>query len=257
MKDWQKSPFNIYNLPLTLKGFTLSEVLITLSIIGVVATMTIPILSNYFIESSTISSVKKVQSVLSQAVSKYAIDNNCVGNLADCGLFNNGSTETEAGHLAAWNALKPYLKLIKDCGTETNKGCFAPNVNYIWLNKTNASYDYLGNLDNMNQGKGVLADGISIWIDDFADNCITDRTDGSRTSPLSTVCAQVIIDINGSKKPNQVGKDTFFWYIAKNGVVYAMGSLNDFYQGCSPTGSTSATPFDGRGAACTAEYLKK
>lgn len=239
------------------KGFTLAEVLITLGIIGIVAAITIPVLNNYFSELSTASSVKKVQSILSQALTQYASDNGCLGNLANCGLFNNGATETEAGHLAAWNALKPYLKVIKDCGTQTNQGCFTPNINYLWLNKSNASYDYLGNLDNMNMAKGILADGISIWIDDYADNCITDRTDGSGTSPLSNACAQLIIDINGNKNPNQSGKDTFFWYIAKNGGLYANGSLNDFYKGCNPAGSTSVAPFDGRGAACTVEYLKK
>lgn len=257
MKNRHKSPLTVYNLPFVLKGFTLSEVLITLGIIGIVATLTIPVLNKFFTEVNINSSVKKFQSTLSQALAKYALDNDCVGNLANCGLFNNGASENEAGHLAAWTALKPYFKIFKDCGTGINKGCFATNVNYIWLNKTNASYDYLGDLDGMIQAKGILADGMSIWINDYADNCITDRTNSSGPSPLSNVCAQVIIDINGSKKPNQVGKDTFFWYIAKNGSAYAMGSLNDLYQGCNPAGSTSATPLDGRGAACTAEYLNK
>lgn len=236
------------------KGFTLAEVLITLAIIGIVAAITIPVLINYFTELSTATSVKKVQSILSQALTEYAADNNCIGNLAGCGLFDNGGTETDAGHLAVWNALKPYLKVIKDCGNSTNQGCFAPNVNYSWLNK---SAGYLGVLDNMSNAKGVLTDGISIWIDDYADNCVTDRTDGTGTSPLSNTCAQLIVDINGSKNPNQSGKDTFFWYIAKNGSLYPNGSLNDFYKGCNPSGSISAAPFDGRGAACTFVYLNK
>ena len=57
------------------KGFTLAEVLITLGVIGVVAALTIPGLLGRYNEKSTVSRLKKVNSVLNQAfmlaVEKY------------------------------------------------------------------------------------------------------------------------------------------------------------------------------------------
>ena len=48
-------------------GFTLAEVLITLGIIGVVAAMTMPSLIANHQEKVTVTKVKKVYSILSQA----------------------------------------------------------------------------------------------------------------------------------------------------------------------------------------------
>ncbi len=50
------------------KGFTLAEVLITLSIIGVVAALTIPALTQNTNRSRAVTSVKKAASVLNQAL---------------------------------------------------------------------------------------------------------------------------------------------------------------------------------------------
>lgn len=49
------------------KGFTLAEVLITLSIIGVVAALTIPTISRKFEKQQYISQYKEMYSVVSQA----------------------------------------------------------------------------------------------------------------------------------------------------------------------------------------------
>ena len=36
---------------------------------------------------------------------------------------------------------------------------------------------------------------------------------------LGNVCGLIFADINGSKKPNTFGKDTFLFYLTKNGIV--------------------------------------
>ena len=50
------------------KAFTLAETLITLSIIGVVAAMTVPTLMSNQNDKITVTKLKKAQSVLSKAV---------------------------------------------------------------------------------------------------------------------------------------------------------------------------------------------
>lgn len=53
--------------PSLLQAFTLAEILVTLVIIGVVAAFVISTLINTYVESSTVSKVKKGLSILGQA----------------------------------------------------------------------------------------------------------------------------------------------------------------------------------------------
>lgn len=57
------------------KGFTLSEVLITLVVIGVVAAITVPTLFSYYLQQVLKSSLEKNYSVLQQALLRYYADN--------------------------------------------------------------------------------------------------------------------------------------------------------------------------------------
>lgn len=56
------------------KGFTLSEVLITLGIIGIVAAMTLPSLIGKYQKKVTVERLKKAYSVLSQAIEMSVVD---------------------------------------------------------------------------------------------------------------------------------------------------------------------------------------
>ena len=96
------------------KGFTLAEVLITLVIIGVIASMTIPTLMNNTNKQEYVSRLKKAYSALSQATNKIIADegnpNPSIGGWA---------VDTEA----VYNMYKKYLSVAKDCGYNT-AGCF-------------------------------------------------------------------------------------------------------------------------------------
>ena len=56
------------------KGFTLAEVLITLVIIGVIASMTIPTLMNNTNKQEYVSRLKKTYSTLAQATNRIIAD---------------------------------------------------------------------------------------------------------------------------------------------------------------------------------------
>ena len=56
------------------KGFTLAEVLITLGIVGVVASMTLPTLNNNVQKQTYEAGAKKAYNILSNAVSMYMVD---------------------------------------------------------------------------------------------------------------------------------------------------------------------------------------
>lgn len=172
-------------------AFTLAEVLITLGIIGVVAAMTMPSLIQNYQEKATVTKLKKCYSLVSQAY---------VSILNDEG----GSDTLQAGDdLEMMEKFGKYLKYQKTCGR--NKGCF-PNVTY----------------------KSVTGNGYSKWEDDTTDRSRAILTDGTlimfnksamREGEGNYLYAQIYVDINGFKGPNQLGKDFFYFYINPEKIV--------------------------------------
>ena len=171
-------------------AFTLAEVLITLGIIGVVAAMTMPSLIQNYQEKATVTKLKKCYSLVSQAY---------VSILNDEG----GSDTLQAGDdLEMMEKFGKYLKYQKTCGR--NKGCF-PNVTY----------------------KSVTGNGYSKWEDDTTDRSRAILTDGTLimfnksviTENENYIYAQIYVDINGFKGPNQLGRDFFYFYINPEKVV--------------------------------------
>ena len=76
------------------KGFTLAEVLITLGIIGIVASMTLPSIINDYRDKETVTEVRKTYSDIYNAINNARISD---GNINDNSvLFNpeNSSTQT-------------------------------------------------------------------------------------------------------------------------------------------------------------------
>lgn len=175
-------------------AFTLAEVLITLGIIGVVAAMTMPSLIQNYQEKATVTKLKKCYSLVSQAY---------VSILNDEG----GSDTLQAGDdLEMMEKFGKYLKYQKTCGR--NKGCF-PNVTY----------------------KSVTGNGYSKWEDDTTDRSRAILTDGTlimfNKSAMwggnegNYLYAQIYVDINGFKGPNQLGRDFFYFYINPEKIVPA------------------------------------
>lgn len=179
------------------KGFTLAEVLIVLGIIGVIAALTIPTLVQKQNEAAAIAGVKKAYSTLSNAYIK-AINEN--GEPPDNWHVNSN------GQLALIDALTPYLKISKNCGTAP--GCF-PDTDYKYLD-SNASY---GNIDSSDfYQKATLADGSLIAaFSNYAAICPNYTT--------QSICSEVLVDINGFKGPNVSGRDLFTFLVLKNKII--------------------------------------
>ncbi len=197
-------------------AFTLAEVLITLGIIGVVATMTIPVLINKYQEQVTVNKVKKFYSMINQALLMSIKDNGYI----DEWQYSNVTEFADY--------LKPYLKIIKDCGTQS--GCLSIGKKiYLSGNGTTQSYDS-GNYYRM-----ILADNSYMWFrKSFNNNSCIDSDGG-----WSNICGLIFIDINGNKKPNTFGKDTFVFYIQKSAIItsnqnaYKCDAQNSFGYACA------------------------
>lgn len=162
-------------------GFTLAEVLITLGIIGVVASITIPTLMNNIQDAQFKTAYKKAYSVASQAW---------------LNAYSNGTlTPTPAWSDPANNnnfiAFKNEMKVSKDCGTSTSE-CWDMSGEMNW-NGTAPNTDSLAFIDNSGMAWVKLYDyGVP----------------------------ETLLDTNGNKGPNQYGKDRFplaFCYLTIDG----------------------------------------
>ena len=184
-------------------AFTLAEVLITLGIIGVVAAMTMPSLITAKQEKATISTIKKNYSILANALLMAQNDNG--------ELYTWGITKDADGLNLVSSNLKPYLKIIEDCGVGEKSDC-APGDNGKFKDLTGrkrtedfSSSDYYS--FRLNDGTAV-----AIQLKTKAE-CISSESS----------CMNFYIDTNGKKYPNTLGKDIFYFAGYGNGKLRAPG----------------------------------
>lgn len=210
----KEAPLNHFKL---VKAFTLSEVLITLGIIGIVAAIGIPQLVNNYQKREYVSRFKKAYTEISQLLVELANDSGCIGDLACTGLMHHGQD-----YLG--DAFAERFKIYKKCGPAKQKGC--------WSNSVNSKYDGSGtnaDFDSYAEYKFVTTDGLSIMINVYGDDCKQKWWTNSRTRHMQKYCGYVLIDVNGLKKPNYLGRDIFRVAITNNPTagLYPSGGLDD------------------------------
>lgn len=181
--------------------FTLSEVLISLGIISLVAALTIPTLMAKINEKQTVNKVKKVYSMLSEAY-RLAIPNE--GDAS--GWSNNSTAITSTTATEFFSHLRPYLKISQDCGTSNNCGMPTEPIKYLSGSLHGGNYALSGWFY-----KFMLLDGTLLWMRTNR-NCSQDARE-------QNVCALIWVDINGNKPPYQLGKDVFVFYVKPTGII--------------------------------------
>lgn len=185
------------------KGFTLAEVLITLTIVGVIASMTIP--SLFFENANKNTYTKKFKKAyisLCQSIMRYSTDNGCIGNLKKCDLFK------QDGEFIVEDLL-PYFNVAKNCGT-TNSDCM--ELSYAKLNAS-------GNTGLSGGGSFMTTDGIAFQINDGASD-----NDCTGIAGYHDSCISLYVDINGKSAPNQIGRDVFSLKVLNSGKVFPDGA---------------------------------
>lgn len=231
--DRTREKFSPPSLLLLRPAFTLAEVLITLGIIGIVAAMTIPSLVNHYQNTQYIIQLKKFYTNFNQTLSKISSDNGCVNDLKCTGLFAAGTTNNSLG-----TAVVKYFKVTKNCGISPNQGCWSSSVNtYIDGQGTGTNIvDYNANVGAAYQF--VTADGMSVLLHNYGDASSGFSADcanawsNSGSGYMSKTCGIVLVDVNGLKKPNYIGRDIFsFWITSAKGVILYPNGAEDDKQG--------------------------
>lgn len=171
-----------------LMAFTLAEVLITLLIIGIVASLVIPALIADTQQAEYITAWKKAYGVISQAQLNMVRDYGSVS-----GAFSN-IDNTSINRNNFLNGWIPYLLTAKKCmsGKIITDGCHITDFTTLDRSPT-TNY----NSSSIDSGV-VLNDGT--FINFYSGAC------GG-----GSICndSNLFIDVNGAKGPNVLGKDVF------------------------------------------------
>ncbi len=185
-------------------AFTLAEVLITLGIIGVVAAMTMPSLIQKHQEKAAVTALKKAYSILSQAVQIAIAENGTPDNW--------GYTTEDVDKML--KTIEPYLKVTKTCYEIGDKCRNIADI--IMLNGGVWTAADVWHIKNKTRAALVLNDGMVISALALSDDCSTVYGKGKEAEHI---CGEYIVDINGNKSPNTVGKDNFIFNLTKYGII--------------------------------------
>lgn len=194
-----------------LRGFTLSEALIALAIIGVISALTIPnVVANYQ-RQAFINGLKKNYIDLQDNLTTMQTENYRRQRLSGSMLDRRGSGfligNSRTVSQTAGTFFTTYYKINRDCGTDTQP-CFAST--YTSLNGNNTE-----NFTCTNGYSVLLANGSAIClVPPRADTTRYCTTFGGCTISVSDFPhANVYIDVNGPDLPNIGGRDMFTFNI--------------------------------------------
>ena len=208
----QISPKKLYN------GFTLAEVLLTLTIIGVVAALTVPTLINNIQQAQCNTGAQAAYSMLSQAIGVIQQS----GGGLHLGIPPAGPSD------ALRNDFCSVLTCVKTSESPSTIG----SISYL---------NYKGStLQSLAQYYGSTAYGGPVpgaalnngmYLIQFIDA-------GSCTYNGINACGGIFVDINGEQGPNMFGDDVILFYIVINNGVYSLlpaGSPQDIspYDTCT------------------------
>ncbi len=197
------------------KGFTLAEVLITLGVIGIVVTMTMPVLISHYRDKEFVTRLKKVYSVLDNAYHSIIFEEgnasswdmlpveyeiNSDGNIIEDVYGVKIDKNAYPNSIMVYKLFKPYLKVVKEC-EKNDHSCFPEEVIEWGSRKICAGSSSICSLYKNGSGARifiVLEDGISIG---FLQNQV------------------IYVDLNGPARPNKVGEDVFQFNLGVNSLT--------------------------------------
>ena len=183
-------------------GFTLAEVLITLTVIGVVAAITLPAINSSTGAARTRSLLKKGMSTLNNAVMMNVANNEW--SFADLEGGTPGDSDATLKSQDAQNDRTISGMLNSALVGETNQGVAVYKGEYTGNDKYLIDSAPMGAIGGSAAWMVTyqLADGIVIGVNRLAANCNEDKR-MNNAEDYKNFC-RGFIDINGNKGPNQV-----------------------------------------------------
>ncbi len=252
------------------RGFTMAEILLSLTIIGVVAAITLPSLTGNVNERVWNTQKKALYARFSQALalmpSLSGYGSYVGSNLGSASGFKVSVTTDTAAEAFLTDGLSKVIKVNNICDNTHLADCGIPTTytNLAGSTKTfptkmselnsmfTGSYEYGGNNTNPQKDIDTKAaafetqNGESIAVF-YNPQCQADLGETGFYMSQPKMCANFIYDLNGNKGPNAVGKDIGFItaLYASDPVIVAPQPL-----ATSPSGSFERV---NASAACTTQ----
>ena len=186
------------------KGFTLTEVLLAVAIVGIIAALVLPALITQYQNKTLNQKYQRETQTIENTIDGLAAAEN-KGSFFETVMYTD--EEPKSYKDTSEEFLKKYMRVSKLCG-DNNGDCFAKTY-YEYKDNDKIVYTptYKGSC-------AILKNGSSI--------CITPQVVNTGVSG--------IIDLNGTKGPNVLGKDLrefMFDYKTRRGVSKATGDVAD------------------------------
>lgn len=176
------------------QAFTLSEVLITLGVIGVIAALTLPTVINKTQDKQFKVAYKKAYSALSQAF----LYMQAAGEYQDMSSLKDDGTGTMVTPVIGDNfkVISKYFRATKTCFNKNTSDCWEIETGEQAC-VTAAANNWVGCAGHSDNYAFVDASGMSWYL-------------------YSNYEYPVLVDVNGKKKPNKLGKDRFVMKFASS-----------------------------------------
>lgn len=206
------------------QGFTIAEILITMGIIGIVASLTIPPLASSYQKQSYASSLSVAVADFENAVSTLMMQEDAtsifdleawrLGGLTGGAEGSDDDCQAFVGNIRTLNitnfnsdANSIYVEPVKAFnGDELENGGLLSNKVALFTKK---GIIYSINVPTRNEAINddyneydAYAEGINLFMR----------------------AAEIVIDVNGVKKPNRFGRDLFAFILSEDGKLYPYGS---------------------------------
>ena len=178
-------------------GFTLTEVLLAVAIVGIIAALVLPMVVKNYQEKTLDAALKREKQTLESSIASLLINEN-TDDYKKTMLYTNESAPSSYATTSGAYITK-YLKVSKYCG-DNSGACFADKYyEYKDGDKKEYTPTYKGACASLKNGSSI---------------CIEPQT------PSHGV--RILLDINGKKSPNVKGRDLHEYEIA----LPAKGSLD-------------------------------
>ncbi len=179
------------------KGFTLSELLMALTIVGVIAVLTVPVMMNNIHNKMFATQVKNMVATIEQLAQDQLIVHR-TRDLSDTDFGDPDKLLTDK-HFAITKTCSASTAL-KDCWKTAATG--KDKIQYKYLSRQNLSI-------NKNGRTVVLKNGVMLRY--------TASTSSENVS--GDIVCNILMDINGNEKPNIAGRDLFGFYVTNKGKI--------------------------------------
>lgn len=216
-----------------IKALSFAELLLAMTVIGIIASYTIPSFIQNVQASYLKIAWKQTYSIIDQATRRLIIDKGGTIKNVSCANYNT---------TCFMNAYIPYFNKVKSCiQYESRNICWHDDNTVKYLNDT-AYFNNAGDYASIVLNNGAL---VSFYL--ISTPCNT-------THGNVKVCGYIYVDINGWKNPNTIGKDIFKVLIQENGIKPA-GYKGSYDAPPTSTCIPGSTDSNNTGLYCSYLYL--